>query len=328
MRRAAAWWVGLGLIAGGLFLLGGLARMVVDPAPAPHAYQLVREGDAASFPELGLAQRKLAVRQYEIRAAGATQPVSTLHVTDDPRGGGPVVLAWQHQAPEPVLQPGTDPRALNALATAVAKHLPEGALLLGWWDVSRQLQALAHARVLFDRNLLEPLLIPPPWRGSEDSIERLERAFWQVPQDEQSRRLFREFVSALLDKPEVALPRLRKLAGTGEVYLVLQTADAYRAGLLAPERFAVGFKDFPRAGGPHGVIQNAKTWLKEQGYEAYAVEPSGDAAVRVYYLTDASSREALIAQVLPFSHSNPLTLPAPQVVYQHGSYWIYKLPPA
>jgi hydroxylamine oxidation protein HaoB len=319
--------IGLALIAAGLFLLGWLARLIVDPDPAPYAYRLVRSGETESFPELGLADRKLPVRQYEIHAHGIELPIGTLHVSDA-ADAGPVVLAWRPGTPEPVLQLGTDPGELKTLAAAVAKHLPEGALLLGWWDISRQLQLLAHTKVLFDRNLSEPLLIPAPWRGSEDAIERLEREFWQVPDEARLQRTFGEFVQALLDKPEAALPRLRSLAGPGEVYVVLQMADAYRAGVMAPERFAIGFRDFPRTGQMHGVIQGVKAWLKEHGYEAYAVEWKDDTAVRVYFLTNAASRDALIARMLPFSDANPLALEAPQVVYQHGRYWVYKLPPA
>jgi hydroxylamine oxidation protein HaoB len=319
--------IGLTLIMAGLFLLGWLARLIVDPAPAPYGYQLVRSGGADSFPELGLADHKLTVRQYEIRAPGVDLPIGTLHVSDAGEAG-PVVLAWDHGAPEPVLQVGTDPRELNALAAAVAKHLPDGALLLGWWDISRQAQLLANTRVLFDRNLIEPLLIPGPWHGSENAIEALERDFWKVPDEARLQRAFREFVEALLDKPEAALPRLRKLAGPGEVYIVLQVADAYRAGVMAPERFAIGFKDFPRTGRLHGVIQSVKAWLTEHGYDAYALEWKDDTAVRVYFLTNAASRNALIARMLPFSHANPLAQDAPQVVYQHGRYWVYKLPPA
>jgi hydroxylamine oxidation protein HaoB len=327
MRVDARSLVGLTLAAAGLLLLGWVARLVVDPGPAPYAYRLVRAGDANAFPQLGLGERKLPVRQYEIHAPGADQPLATLHVTDA-ADEGPVVLARDDRASEPLLQLETDPRELETLAAAVSKHLPEGARLLGWWDLSRQLKLLAEAPAVFDRNLLEPLLVPPPWRGAEDAIRRAERAFWKPPREDSQQRAFREFVGALLDKPEIGLPRLRALAGPGEAYLVLQVADAYRAGLMSPDRFAVGFKDFPRTGRMHGVIQSVKGWLKEQGYAAYALEWRGESAVRVYFLADAASREALIAQMLPFSHGDPLALAAPQVVYQHGRYWVYKLPAA
>lgn len=317
---------GITLIAAGLFSFAWLGRLVLDPGPAPYAYQLVQEGAAGTFPELGLADRQLPVRKYEIRAPGVDAALAAVHVGDAGEGG-PVVLAWESRAPEPVLQVDTRPAELKTLAEAVSKHLPEGALLLAWWDTSRQLQLLSGARTLFDRNLIEPLLIPAPWRGAEDVIEILERDFWQASQEAQSQRRFREFAEALLDAPAEGLARLRRLAGPGEAYVVLQVADAYRVGLVVPGRFAVGFKDFPRSGQMHGLIQNVKAWVHEQGHEAYALEWNGDTAVRVYFLANAASRNALIAQMLPFSHANPLTLQAPQVVYQHGRYWVYKLPP-
>jgi len=50
--------------------------------------------------------------------------------------------------------------------------------------------------------------------------------------------------------------------------------------------------------------------------------------VRGYFLRDAKSSNSLIAQMLPFTESQPLDLTAVQLIYQQGGYWVYKIPPA
>ncbi len=56
-----------------------------------------------------------------------------------------------------------------------------------------------------------------------------------------------------------------------------------------------------------------------------AVERRGKTSVRVYFLTDDSSAETLLAQALPFTSSRPLLMEELQVVYQQNGYWVYKI---
>jgi hypothetical protein len=211
-----------------------------------------------------------------------------------------VLLGWENRTLEPVLAFDTRTRDVVALAEAVAKHAPAGAQVLAWWDTSRQLRLLGGAGVLYDENLARPLLVP----GAR----------------------FERFVDALVSEAPAAFGALRELAGTADAYVVVQLADAYRAGLLRPERFGIGYRDFPKSARLHGAITSVKAWLKEQGYDSYAVEARDERTLRVYFLTNAASQDALIAKLLPFSSSNPFALEAPQVVHQHGPYWVYMLP--
>jgi hydroxylamine oxidation protein HaoB len=48
--------------------------------------------------------------------------------------------------------------------------------------------------------------------------------------------------------------------------------------------------------------------------------------VRGYFLRDPQSSQILIAQMLPFTQSQPLDLQALQLIYQQGGYWVYKIP--
>lgn len=318
---------GLALAAGGALLLGWIGWTALHPPPSPYHYELVADGGVGKFPELGLQdQAGLALKKYEIRADSVDKPVAVVHVGT--RGGGaPVLLSWQNSTAEPVLRLGPEAGELATLAAAVARHAPPQSRILSWSDTSRQLQLLAGSSVVFEENTVAPLLLPPPWRAAHESIEALERDFWRVPASSQTGRRFAEFADAMLSAPPAGLEKLRHLAGDGEAYVVVHLTDAYRLGALHPERFGVGFKDFPMTGQMHGTINAVKSWLKKAGHRAYAVERRDDATVRVHFLTDEASTRTLLAQMLPFDTSNPLALEAPSVVYQHGGYWVYKLPP-
>lgn len=320
--------VGIALIAAGLLLLGWLGREMLRPAASPHAYRLTSEGPAKAFPELHLEDHDaLAVRRFELRVDGVTAPLAIVHLAEVP-GVAPVLLGWRNRGAEPVLAFDTEPEDVRELADAVARHAPPPARLLAWWDTSRQLKLLDGSNVLFDENLMRPLLLPEAWRGARRAVERQESLFWEAAPAGAPAARFDRFVDALASEVPVALGALRALAGAGDAYVVVRLSDAYRVGLLRPDRFGIGFRDFPGDVQLHGAIVGVKAWLKERGYEAYAVEARGEKALRVYFLTDAAAQKTLIAQLLPFSSSNPFTLAAPQVVYQQGPYWVYKLPPS
>lgn len=327
MKRALPL-IGALLVAGGLFLLGWLAWVILSPGPAPYRYELVAEGGMDKFPDLGLnGQEDLAIRKYEVRAAGADTPVAVLHVGNK-ENGAPVLLEWQNRAAEPVLTITAQMSELVNLAQAVSKHTPPRSVVLAWWDTSRQLELLAGANVLLDENLAQPLLIPAPWHGERDAIEALEQRFWKVPRSSETEAQFNQYVDALLSDVRTGVAKLRQLAGGGEAYVVVHLSEAYRLGALHPDRFGIAYRDFPKTGQTHGMITGVKGWLDKQGYESYALEDKGGNAVRVYFFTAPTSGDTLMAQMLPFSTSRPLELEELQLVYQHRGYWLYKLPTA
>ena len=45
------------------------------------------------------------------------------------------------------------------------------------------------------------------------------------------------------------------------------------------------------------------------------------------FFRDPEIAHKLLAQMLPFTTSQPLELQAVQLVYQQGGYWVYKIPP-
>ncbi|MCG3201488.1 MAG: hypothetical protein NFCOHLIN_01358 [Gammaproteobacteria bacterium] len=327
MRRVAPV-AGIGLAAGGALLLGWIGWAVLGlSSPPPYHYTLVAEGGVGKFPELGMKdQAGLALKKYEVRADSAGKPVATALVAAK-GGGAPVLLSWENSTAEPVLRLGPAVGELTTLAAAVARHAPGQSRILAWWDTSRQLQLLAGSNVVFEENLVAPLLLPPPWRAAEKSIVSLERDFWRAPASARTERQFAEFADAMLSDLPAGLEKLRRLAGGTEAYVVVHITDAYRLGALYPARFGVGFKDFRMAGQVHGTINGVKSWLKKEGYPAYAVERRDDTTVRVHFLTDKASTRTLAAQLLPFDTSTPLALDAPRIVYQHGGYWVYKLSP-
>lgn len=316
------------MVAGGVLILGWLAWAALNPAPAPYSYALVAQGKPDEFPELKLddrEQQRISVEKYQVRAVEGSTPATfayVAHADNQP----PTMLAWTSDSVEPLLNLSGSADDLNHLSRAVVEHGKPGARVLGWWDTSRQLQLLAGAHVVFGQNLATPILLPDAWKARRGAIEAVERSFWQVPENDEESALFEAYVDALLSEPAAGMEKLRRLVGLDEAYLVVHLYDAYKLGELHPDRFGIGYKDFPNTGFNHGLIRRVKGWLKENGYASYAVEEHDASTVRVYFLTDSASTETLIAKLLPFSTSNPLELEQPRVVFQHGLYWVYEFP--
>ena len=316
------------LAAGGLLVLGVLAWPLLQPDPPPYRYALVAEGGLEKFPALGLpAIPDLTIREYELRAAGVEEPLAMLHVGE--RGeSGPVLLDWRNQLAEPLITITPPLTELIAVLEALGEHLPEDAMVLGWWDTTRRLALLGEIRTPFLDNLAGPLLVPAAWNDRREAVEDVERDFWRAPEVAKAEAaLFEGFQEALLADPAGGAAKLRALAGGRDAYLVVHLSDAYKLGSLHPERFGIGYREFPNTGNMHTLIGSIKKWLREQGYENYTVEKLDATSVRVYFLTDAPSSEMLIAQALPFTSSQPMLLGDLKVVYQHGGYWVYKIPP-
>ncbi len=317
------------LAVGGLLLLGWVTWSALWPGSLPYRYQLIKEGPVTEFPDLGLAdQSALSIRKYEILADGHDQPLASLHVGRNKQLDG-VLLDWQNQLTEPLFTLTASLPELSALTEAITTHLPKDSLLLGWWDTTRRLKLLTDIETPFDENLAQPVLLPTAWSDHREAIETAEQRFWQVPDQSTSAAAFRRFQEALLADEATAIEIFREMAGEGKaVYLVLHLSDAYKLGALHPERFGIGYRDFPNTGNLHTTIGNIKNWLREQGYKTYTAENHGANIVRIYFLTNAASEDTFIARALPFTKLQPLDLETARVVYQNLGYWLYKIPPA
>jgi hydroxylamine oxidation protein HaoB len=324
MKRALPLF-GIVLIAGGLFVLGSLAASYWEPSPPPFTYELLAEGKAEKFPELGLTeQADLAVKKYELRVSGVDKPIAGFHVASKD-GTPPVLLEWKNYLNEPVLTLTGTMKETKGLAKAIGKYAPGNARILGWWDTSRRLKLLSGSNVVFDENLARPVFVPSMWTGRSDVIVERDRKFWSAPSGNQSVKQFDKLVDALLSDEVVGMAKLRQLVGEGEVYVVLHQSDVFKIGALAPKRISVGYKDFPVSGKMHGQIKRIKEWIKQEGHKAHAVMSISDQLRRVFFLTDVTSTETLIARMLPFDTSNPFRIEGLSVVYQIGGYWVYKL---
>ncbi len=326
--------IGIALIAGGLLLLGWLGWALfnsIGGGEAPYHYRKVAEGKVGKFPDLGLAAYKgkgITIRKYELLAEEVRrEPLVELY-TGSKKGQAPVLLEWENSLSEPVLTISGSIDDLTDLAQAVTQHIPSEAVVLSWWDTSRQLELLTDVNTLFDGNLAQPLLIPAPWSSQQGAIEALEHKFWQVTNSSKAETHQRRIVEAFLADEITGASMLRELAGGREAYVVVHWSDAYKLGAIAPERFGIGFKNFPGSEQIHGLIPHVKDWLNGEGYEAYLVERPDDNTVRAYYLIDDASKNTLMAKMLPFNTSNPMKLEALQLVAQYGGYWVYSLPSA
>jgi hydroxylamine oxidation protein HaoB len=320
--------LGIALVAGGLLLLGWVAYSFLQPGPAPYRYQLVEEGGVDRFAPLGLeAWPDLKIGKYEVRVEGLDKPIAVAHVGR--RGdSAPVMLDWDNRSGEPLAFADARLTEVKTLAQAIAKHAPKDALVLGWWDTARQLRLLTGRETAFDAHLGEPFIAPSPWQARNRTIAKYEREFWGAPPNEAETLRFRRFAEALTAEPSAGAALLRELAGNREAYVAVHVSDLYKLGLLHPERLGVAYKDFPVKGDLHGPISFVKRWMLDNKYSAYTLHELSEQQARAYFLTNAASGNTLLAQMLPLTTSRPAELQALQLVYQHGGYWVYKLPPS
>ena len=318
--------LGILLVTGGLLLLAWFAYLWFNPKPVPYQYQLVAEGGVDKFSELRLGDwPDLSLRKYEVRVPEVDTPIAVAHVAS--RGNtAPVLLSWEGRISEPVVALDSRLSELTTLAGAIAKHAPKDALILSWWDTSRQLRLLAGSDTLFNAHLGEPLIIPAQWNERSDVIRQYEDKFWGAPASADERQKFQRFADALVANPDAGAAILRELASSREAYLVVHVTDLYKLGVMRPDHFDMAYKVFPMGGNMHGLIGYLKGWMRDNHYETYALQSLTDSEVRAFFLKDAKSTNTLLAQTLPFTNTQPLDLEALQLVYQHGVYWLYKVP--
>lgn len=318
--------LGFLLAAVGLLLLGWVAYSALKPEPAPYRYQLVKENGADGLDKLDMkAWPNLKIEKYEMRVDGIDQPVAVVHLAR--RGdAAPVMIDWENRSDEPVGSLDVRFSELAVVTKAIQKYTAKNALVLAWWDTSRQIRLLTGRQTAFDAHLGEPFIFPSFWRAHSGSIDRYERKFWGTPPSAEEQRKFERFADALSGDVATGAASLRDLVGGREAYIAVQVSDIYKLGLMRPDRLGVASRVFSLQGDIHGDINSVQRWMRDKKYTTYGLQKLSENRVRAYFLTDAKSDNTLLAQMLPLTTSRPTELRAVQLVYQQGDYWVYRLP--
>ena len=313
-------------MTGGLFFVGWFTYLWFKPAPAPYSYQLVDEGGVTKFEKLALqAWPDLTIKKYELRVESVDKPIAVAYLADKGNRKS-ILLHWENLISEPVGSMGTDLSELTTIATDITKHVPKEAIIMAWWDTSRQLGLLSERDTLFTSHLGQPLIAPSYWKNRVDVIDEYERRFWSASGSPDENRLFQQFVDALSSEPKTGASMLRKLVGSREAYIVVHPADLYKLGLMRPDRIDIAFKDFPLTGNVHGLVGQVKAWMKENGYDTYSLQSVSEKVIRAYFLKESKNGKTLLSQMLPLMNSTPVDFEAMQLVHKHGGYWVYKVP--
>jgi len=326
--------IGLALMVGGAFILSWVLYDNFKTKPAPYKRVLIAEGDADKFPNLGLVKNEtFNIQKYEIRTPGITKPLAEFHVAQA-GNSPPVPLSWQSKLAEPVLFMDSEPAADKKIAEIMDKHIPKDALVFGWWDTSRRLKYYKDLPVVFGSSDPASVFVPTVWRYQTKSITQKELFFWRGgSKTNQTNEDFTAFQHALLLDSHSGIEALTKMANRKKerkeqrVFLALNLLDTYKIGNSMPDKFGIGFKDFPRNKQSHGLIKGVKSWVKDHGYTSYSVYPMDKNVIRIFFLTDETSKHTLLASLLPFDSSKPGQTPGAKLVYQHRGYWIYELNP-
>ena len=320
--------LGILLVTGGLVLLGWFAYLWFAPAAAPYQYQLL-EAEAIDRTELELgAWPTLTLNKYQVKITDIDKPVAHAILArqdDDP----PVLINWESHTSEIFLAVDRKSEEITGLADAINKHAAPNARILTWWDTAQQLKLLTGRDTIFNGHLNEPLIIPEQWQEQSDVIRDYENRFWQANVTQQQRDQFQRFSEALASSPEQGIAMLRQLTDNAdEAYLIVHVTDLYKLGLMQPDKFGVTYQNFPLTGNMHGLINHMKVLLKQNDFDTYTLQSVADDAIRVFFLNDAQSSETLMAQLFPFVEKTaPTELQLMQLIYQHGGYWIYQIPP-
>jgi len=320
--------LGILLVTGGLFLIGWFLYLWFKPLPPPYNYQLVEEGGVAKFSNLQLeAWPDLKIGKYELRVPSLDKPVAVAYRTSDP-SGAPILLSLENLVSEPIGAMSVSLSELLPLATDITKHVPKDAVILGWWDTSRQLRLLSGCDTLFTSYLGQPLIVPSYWKDRSELIKKYEHQFWGARESPEEQREFEIFADALTSEASIGVAMLRELVGSREAYVIVHPVDLYKAALMRPDRIDIAFKDFPLTGNVHGLAGQVKGWMKENGYNTYTLQSLSETAVRAYFLNESKTGKVLLAHMLPLMNSTPIDFQALQVVHKQGGYWVFKIPSA
>ncbi|MBX3332314.1 MAG: hydroxylamine oxidation protein HaoB, partial [Nitrospira sp.] len=304
------------------------AYLWLKPLPAPYSYQLVDEGGVTKFNNLSLqAWPDLKISKYELRVDSVEKPIAVAYRAHK-RDGQSILISWENLVSEPIGEMGGDVSELATIAVDITKHVPKEAVLLAWWDTSRQLGLLSDRNTVFTSHLGQPLIAPSYWKERTEVITEYERQFWGAEGSAEERKRFQQFADALASEAGKGVAMLRELVGSQDVYIVVHPTDLYKLGLMRPDRLDIAFKDFPLTGNVHGLAGQVKAWMKANGYDTYTLQSLSDTVVRAYFLNESKNGKILLAQMLPLMNSTPIEFQALQLVHKHGGYWVYKVPTA
>lgn len=312
------------LIGAGTALVGWFAWPFVAPPSSPYRYVQVAAGPVSDFEALDLAEDlAFDASEFEIRQLPDDAVLARVLLADGDDQSR-VLMRWESLVGEPLLTVTGEIADVAEVGRAIDVHATQTSMVLAWWDTSRQLELFSDARVIFDTHLSRPVIVPDEWRALADTIVESERTFWRTPEKNASvNESFSAFAEALMLSPEIGVEKLHELGGDRFV-LVLHALDAFKLGAMAPDRYAIGYKDFADSGQTHGLIAKVKDWLEGEGYDSYLATRHGDRTVRVFYLMDEVSEAALLSQLLPFTTSDPSAgVSNLRLVFQKGNYWVY-----
>lgn len=324
LRRAP----GAALLVAGLALAAFGANELLRAKEPPYRYEVVdaapRIEDAAVAD--AFARARLGLRQARVIESRTGATLAELRFGDG--SDGPVLFEWRPEIDEPFLTATAPLPETAALAAALRRHVPADAVVLAWWDTSRQLALLAGVQARFDRHVVgAPLALPARWVPQRATIENTESGFWlRGARSADADPRFGAWVDAMLARDD-GPARLQRLAGGREAYVVVHVRDALLLGAMAPDRLGVAFRDLPDSGNVHGSISGARDWMRAQGYAAYSAYAPAAGRVRVVALTDAASSTTLVARLLPFHDSRKPAdaVPGLTLVHQVGGFWIYRI---
>jgi len=315
-------------VTGGLVLLGWFAVLWFTPEPAPYQYQLITQGKTEQFPELELdAWPDLNISKYEVRVEEIDRPLGQAYVAQQ-GNSAPVQINWENNTSELIVAIDQKTSELSGIAKAIKEHASENALILSWWDTSRQISLLTGRDTMFTSYLGIPKILLPQWQELSDSIHQYEESFWNSNASQQEQAKFQQFSQALIATPEQGVAKLRELIGSDrEALLLVHVTDLYRLGLMHPDKFGIAYQNFPLTGNMHGLINHMKVQLDKNEFDTYTLQSLADNEIRVFFLENEEHSNTLMAQLLPFSEkASPLELEIMQLVYQHDGYWIFNIP--
>lgn len=310
--------LGGGLIAIGLGLLGWAGYATFRPiphyaltiAPAP-------ADDAKEIASLGLAPD--AVRRIQITSPEERRPIATGLMALEGQRLAPLV--WRNEVTEPILFADVSASDATKVLAAIREHVPEGAVVLAWWDLSRAIRATTKKEAPLDDPHARGLLIPQTWTEAAE-VERQRFGAGVAPQDAGK---FDQFIDALFSDEANGAKTLASLAGGKPAYVAVHISDVWKAAAARPGRLSIAYRDFPSSGVSHGVIKSATQWMRDNRIDGgFAVEPLGG-ATRLHYFERKGDSDALITKLLPFSTSNPMQLDRLELAYQHKGWWVYRL---
>jgi hydroxylamine oxidation protein HaoB len=311
---------GVALIVFGFALLGWSIYAGLNPTvPFETRLAPISAESAKEVESFGLNADRL--QQIEISAKNERRPLAAGVVARDD-AGRLTPLLWRNQVTEPILFSDVSAEDATKVLAAIREHVPQDAVVLAWWDLSRAIRLVANRAAPLDDAQARGLLLPPAWAAAAAP----ERARWSAGAPTSSANSFTRFIDTLLDSDETrASEALKELADGKPAYIALRLSDVWKLAAVRPQKLSIAYKDFAATGVSHGLIKSAQQWLRDEKIDGgFAVEPIGG-ATRLHYFTHKSDGDRLIARLLPFSTSLPAPLTRFSLVYQHKSWWIYQL---